>query len=77
MNLAHLRVRNLRIGYQLPSRITSRIKTERIYLYTSMENLGFIYYKSFVKYDPEILQNYGGSGYPPQRQVSFGVNIRI
>jgi TonB-linked SusC/RagA family outer membrane protein len=77
LNLAHLRVRNLRIGYQLPPKITSRIKTERIYVYTSIENLGFIYYNSFVKYDPEILQNYGGSGYPPQRQFSFGVNIRI
>lgn len=77
LNLAHLRIKNLRVGYQLPAKVMSRIKTDRIYVYSSLENLGFIYYKSFVKYDPEILQNYGGSGYPPQRQFSFGINIRI
>ena len=77
LNLAHLKVKNLRFGYQLPSAISSKIKLDRIYIYTSIENLGYIYYKSFVKYDPEILQNYGGSGYPPQRQISFGINIGI
>jgi len=77
LNLAHLRIKNLRVGYQLPAKIMSKIKTDRVYVYSSIENLGFIYYKSFVKYDPEILQNYGGSGYPPQRQFSFGINIRI
>jgi hypothetical protein len=77
IDLAHLNVKNLRIGYQLPANILSKIKTDRVYIYTSIENLGYIYYNSFVKYDPEILQNYGGSGYPPQRQYSFGLNIRI
>jgi TonB-linked SusC/RagA family outer membrane protein len=77
LNLAHLRIKNLRFGYQLPAKIMSKVKTDRFYLYTSIENLGFIYYKSFVKYDPEILQNNGGSGYPPQKQFSFGINIRI
>lgn len=77
LNLAHLNVRNLRIGYQLPSKVQSKIKTDRVYIYSSFENLGYIYYKSFVKYDPEILQNTGGAGYPPQRQFSFGLNIRL
>lgn len=77
LNLAHLRIKNLRVGYQLPSKLTSRVKTDRVYMYVSIENLGYIYNKSFVKYEPEILANYGGSGYPPQRQFSFGINIRI
>jgi len=77
LNLANLKVKNLRFGYQLPSVLSSKVKLDRIYVYTSIENLGYIYYKSFVKYDPEILQNYGGSGYPPQRQISFGINIGI
>lgn len=77
LNLANLKIKNLRIGYQLPEKIKSKIKTDRFYIYSSIENLGYIYYKSFVKYDPDILQNYGGSGYPPQRQFSFGLNIRI
>lgn len=77
LNLANLKVQNLRIGYQLPAGIISKLKLDRVYIYTSIENLGYIYYKSFVKYDPEILTNYGGAGYPPQRQISFGINIGI
>ncbi len=77
LNLAHLRIKNLRVGYQLPPKIASRFKTDRVYMYVSIENLGYIYNKSFVKYEPEILANYGGSGYPPQRQYSFGINIRL
>lgn len=77
INLAHLKVQNLRVGYQLPAGIVSKIKLDRVYIYTSIENLGYIYYKSFVKYDPEIIQNNGGGGYPPQRVFSFGINIGI
>ncbi len=77
LNLAHLRVKNLRVGYQIPSKISSKFKTDRVYMYVSIENLGYIYNKSFVKYEPEILANFGGSGYPPQRQFSLGINVRI
>ena len=77
INLAHLKIQNLRFGYQLPAGVVTKLKLDRVYLYSSIENLGYIYYKSFVKYDPEIIQNYGGSSYPPQSQFSFGINISI
>lgn len=77
LNLAHLRIKNLRVGYQLSQKLSSKFKTDRVYMYISIENLGYIYNKSFVKYEPEILANFGGSGYPLQRQYSFGINIRL
>lgn len=76
-NLAHLRIQNLRLGYNLPKSLINRAKLRKVYIYTSAENLGMIYYKSNFRYEPEILARYGGAGYPPQRQISFGVNIGL
>jgi hypothetical protein len=77
LNLAHLKIKNLRIGYKLPGNLVSKVNLNRVYFYTSIENLGYIYYKSLIKYEPEIINRYGGMGYPPQKQFSFGVNIGI
>ena len=77
INLAHLKIKNLRIGYNLPKAFVNKTKLDKVYVYMSIENLGYIYYKSIIKYEPEIISNYGGMGYPPQRQFSFGVNIGI
>ncbi|WP_215225089.1 TonB-dependent receptor [Echinicola shivajiensis] len=77
LNLAHLKIQNLRLGYNLPKSLINKVKLDRVHFYTSVENLGFIYYKSEIKYSPEIIARYGGRGYPPQRQISLGVNIGI
>ncbi len=77
LNLAHLKIKNLRVGYNVPTSLANKAKLSRVYVYMSIENLGYIYYKSIIKYEPEIIANYGGKGYPPQRQISFGVNIGI
>jgi TonB-linked SusC/RagA family outer membrane protein len=77
LNLAHLKIKNLRIGYNLPKLLVNKVRLDRVYVYTSIENLGYIYYKSIIKYEPEIISRYGGMGYPPQRQFSFGLNIGI
>ena len=76
-NLAHLRIQNIRIGYNLPKKLLDKVKLRKVYIYTSAENLGMIYYKSNFRYEPEIIARYGGAGYPPQRQISLGVNIGI
>ncbi|MCY4778106.1 SusC/RagA family TonB-linked outer membrane protein [Sphingobacterium sp. UT-1RO-CII-1] len=84
LNLAHLRVRNITIGYDLPAGWLERIKLKRANLYFSGENLGFIYYKSAMKYDPDFLQSgmpglFGSNAnsYPPLRYYSFGVNLTL
>lgn len=75
LNLANLRIRNVRMGYNLPQSLTKKLGLSRFYVYSSMENLGFIFYKSWIKFDPELLAGASGQGYPPQRYVSFGVNV--
>ncbi|AIM37257.1 hypothetical protein KO02_11570 [Sphingobacterium sp. ML3W] len=83
LNLAHLRVRNITVGYDLPEKIISKVKLKRANIYFSGENLGFLYNKSFIKYDPELLSNLGGlfsastNGYPPLRYFSLGVNLSL
>lgn len=83
LNLAHLRIRNITLGYDLPQQWISKAKLKRANVYFSGENLGFIFNKSFIKYDPEFLRNQSAfgaastNGYPPLRYYSFGVNIGL
>lgn len=76
LNLANLRVRNITLGYDLPKTLLDKVKMKRVNVYFSGENLGFIYSKSFIKYDPELLKN-GVNGYPPLRYYSLGLNITL
>jgi TonB-linked SusC/RagA family outer membrane protein len=75
LDLSHLRIRNVKLGYNFPQVLIEKIKIQRLYAYLSAENLGFIYYNSFINYDPELLSDAGGQGYPPQQFFSFGLNI--
>ena len=77
LDLSHLRVRNLKVGYNFPKQLISKVKLNKLYLYASAENLGFIYYNSYIKYDPELLNSASGEGYPPQQVMSFGVNVEF
>lgn len=77
LNLAHLRIRNIKLGYNIPKSILHKIKMSSLYLYASAENLGFIYYKSFVKMEPDLLSADQGRGYPPQQYYSFGINVEF
>jgi TonB-linked SusC/RagA family outer membrane protein len=79
LNLAHLRVRNVTIGYNLPKNWIEKINLKKVNVFLSGENLGFIYSKSFVKFDPDLLSTIGtaGSGYPPMRSFSFGLNASL
>jgi TonB-linked SusC/RagA family outer membrane protein len=76
LNLAHLRIRNVTIGYDLPKSLIERVKLKRANLYVSGDNLGFIFNKSFIKYDPELLSS-GVNGYPPLRYYSVGLNVSL
>lgn len=83
LNLSHLRIRNITIGYDLPEKWISKARLKRVNIYCSGENLGFIYSSSFIKYDPDFLSNMSGlfttstSGYPPLRYYSFGIKIGL
>lgn len=64
-----VRLKNLQIGYKIPSLLTKKLNIEQIRIYSSMENLF-----TFTKYkgiDPEI----NGTNYPTLKQISFGLNV--
>lgn len=77
LNLAHLRVRNVTLGYDLPTSWLQKMRVKKVNVYISGENLGFIYNKAFVNYDPALLAASNGIGYPPLRTYSFGLNISL
>lgn len=68
-DMSFIKIRNIQIGYTLPTKWISKISLERVRLYFSLEN-----YFSFTKFggmDPEV----GGFGYPNMKQALFGANI--
>lgn len=69
-NLAFLKIRNIQLGYTLPSQLTKKISLERIRFYTSLEN--FFTFTSFRGFDPEMGANID---YPAMKNVVFGINL--
>lgn len=69
-NLSFLKIRNIQIGYTLPSKWTKCASLERVRFYGSLEN--FFTFTSFRGFDPEM----GASvDYPAMKSVVLGVNL--
>lgn len=76
-NLAHLRIKNINLSYQLPTSLTQKIGLSNIGINFSVENVGFVYRKQWNKsVDPLQIEN-DGQMYPPLRTYSFGVRVGI
>lgn len=77
-NAAYMRVKNITVGYTLPSSLLKKAKIDKVRLFVSTENIFEITYTK-VKLDPETL----GSGstanavYPFQRTYAFGLNLNF
>lgn len=65
----YLKVRNIQLGYTLPTQITQALGMERVRVYSSLEN--FFTFTNWKGYDPEI----SGVTYPTMREVVFGINV--
>ncbi|OKZ27103.1 MAG: SusC/RagA family protein [Bacteroides finegoldii] len=70
-NGSYLKLRNLQLGYTLPTDISKKIKMERLRFYFSAQNLLTIKSKNFTGMDPEN-PNFG---YPIPFNLTFGFNI--
>jgi hypothetical protein len=66
-------VKNITIGYSIPSKVLERIKVSNLRFYATGENL---YEWSSIKdyIDPEATGN-EGYAYPIQRKVSLGMSL--
>ena len=69
-NGSYLKLRNIQFGYNLPAKISAKLKLQKLRFYVSSQNLLTIKSKSFTGVDPEN-PNYG---YPIPTNVTFGIN---
>lgn len=86
-NASFVRLKNLKIGYTLPDRITSKLKLKRTYIYLQGQNLFTI--TGYNGIDPEVgLQSYSSENrnldmgvdrgvYPLPRTFTLGVNVNF
>ena len=72
-NGAYMRIKNVQLGYTVPSKITQRIKINSIRFYISGQNLLTV--SHYVPgFDPEI-NNVNGEFYPIMKTYTVGMNI--
>ena len=70
-NAAYVRLKNIVLGYSLPSKLLTRVGISRLRFYVQGENLLTI--TSLIKaYDPEALSN---MVYPINKKVTVGMNL--
>lgn len=71
---SYIRLKQVEIGYTLPSKISNRAKLQSVRVFAMGYNVWTLTAASLGDRDPEI---YGGSSYPLQRLVNFGLNIKL
>lgn len=64
-----LKVKNIQLGYTLPSNWVKKLTAERVRIYGSLEN--FFTFTKFRGFDPEV----SGLAYPTMKQASIGLNV--
>ena len=69
-NGSYLKLRNIQFGYIVPSKLSSKLKLQKLRFYVSAQNLLTIKSKNFTGVDPEN-PNYG---YPIPTNVTVGLN---
>ncbi|WP_281635509.1 SusC/RagA family TonB-linked outer membrane protein [Flavobacterium marginilacus] len=78
-----VRIKNISIGYNLPSSFVSKIGVAGIKLYTNMQNI--ITFTKYSGYDPEVgslnqnalITGVDNGRYPTPRFTTFGVNVKF
>jgi len=73
INAGYFRVKNVTVGYTLPSSLLDKLNISSLRVYVSGENL--LTFSDITKFamDPETLD--GRGAYPVQKKFSFGVNL--
>ncbi|HVX00199.1 MAG TPA: hypothetical protein VHA52_07180, partial [Candidatus Babeliaceae bacterium] len=68
MSLSYVKIRNIQLGYTLPSKVIPKLGSVNVYL--SGENL--VTFTKYTGFDPD-----GGSDYPTSSSVILGLNIQF
>jgi hypothetical protein len=74
-NAAYIRLKNIQLGYTIPSKIIKRIGIQKFRVYVSGENL-WTKTKLSTIFDPETVDaGWGGGVYPLSKVVSVGLDM--
>ena len=70
-NASYMKLRNLQIGYSLPTDVVGKIKLQGVRVYVQAQNLFTVKSKQYTAPDPEVT-NYQ---YPIPRVFTAGLNV--
>lgn len=73
-NAAYIRLKNLQIGYSLPTALTRKMHIQKLRVFFSADNL-WTGTKMVKQFDPETIGSYSGNGYPLSTTLSCGLNL--
>lgn len=73
-NAAYIRLKNVSLGYTIPTAITSKWGISNLRVYFSGENL-WTGTKLNKQFDPETISGSDGAAYPLSRTYSFGLSV--
>jgi len=74
---SYLRLKNIRLSYDIPSKITDRVKINNMSVYVSATNLLTFAELNMYDIDPEILGRGPESSFPQTSVTTVGVNINF
>ena len=74
---AYCRLKNIVIGYTLPSAITKPAHISKVRFYASAQNLLTLKSNFYEGFDPESSVSSGASLYPLNKTFVFGLNVEF
>ena len=72
---SYLRLKNVQLGYTLPTTLVRKAKIEKIRIYVSATNLWTL--TDYSGFDPEVGGGVDYGNYPQSRTVTFGLNLNL
>ena len=87
LNMAYMRIKNITLGYSIPSSLTNKIHVSKIRVYAALENFFTFDHLGTLPIDPEEIEGYSmwnssnynlgrsGVGVPTFKSASFGVQL--
>jgi TonB-linked SusC/RagA family outer membrane protein len=89
LNMSYLRLKNITVGYTLPSNLTRKIMLSRVRVYAALENFFTFDHLGTLPIDPEEIQGYSmwntsnynlsrtGVGVPTFKSASVGLQVNF
>lgn len=75
---SYFKIKQIQLGYTLPTKLIQKLKIDRLRAYCSLEN--FFTFSDYPGYDPEVVGAGNAAGvdtglYPSSKKVVFGLNV--